>query len=332
MDQSRSDPADRAWALFAAALLTWSRGDFVRANVLGERSLALAREHALVFNEALALYVLSLNAGEQQQRTEAIPIGKQAIALMREAGDRTWLAYLLVDVGEQVTTAGDPERGMAMVDEGLALHRQHGNKQGLGNKLSDLGILRHDEGDENAALRHYVESVRLLWEGGDTWYLASPVVGLAAIALEAGRPVQAARLIGAGIALRERSGSALWPKERSRFEQTVAAARDALGDESYEREVAAGRALPLSEVVAEAMAVGDADLSADDASIDTEAGGLSPRELEVLQLLVTGKSNPEIADALYIGRGTVRTHVSNILSKLGARTRTEARCWRAISA
>jgi DNA-binding NarL/FixJ family response regulator len=41
-------------------------------------------------------------------------------------------------------------------------------------------------------------------------------------------------------------------------------------------------------------------------------------------LLAKGKSNPEIAEALYIGRGTVRTHVSNILGKLDAKTRTEA--------
>ena len=55
-----------------------------------------------------------------------------------------------------------------------------------------------------------------------------------------------------------------------------------------------------------------------------DAAGLSPRELDVLRLLAAGKSNPEIAEALFIGRGTVRTHVSNILAKLGASTRTEA--------
>jgi len=54
------------------------------------------------------------------------------------------------------------------------------------------------------------------------------------------------------------------------------------------------------------------------------AVGLTPRELEVLGQLAEGKRNAEIADALFIGTGTVRTHVSNILAKLDARTRTEA--------
>jgi len=211
-----------------------------------------------------------------------------------------------------------------MIEEGLALHRELGNKQGLGNKLSDLGIVRHDEGDEAAAMQHYLEGLQLLWEGGDTWYLAIPVVGLAAIALNSGQAMRAARLVGAATALRERSGSSVWPKERDRLEQTVARARTALGAEVFEQEVAAGRALPLAEVVAEASAVSSTPLSAIDTPKSIEFGGLSPRELDVLRLLATGKSNPEIADALYIGRGTVRTHVSNILSKLGARTRTEA--------
>jgi DNA-binding CsgD family transcriptional regulator/tetratricopeptide (TPR) repeat protein len=52
--------------------------------------------------------------------------------------------------------------------------------------------------------------------------------------------------------------------------------------------------------------------------------GLTPREVEVLHLLTAGRSNTEIADALFISPRTVSTHVSNILAKLGVATRTEA--------
>ena len=52
--------------------------------------------------------------------------------------------------------------------------------------------------------------------------------------------------------------------------------------------------------------------------------GLTSRELEILKLMVAGESNPDIAAKLFVSRSTVKFHVSNILMKLGAATRTEA--------
>jgi DNA-binding NarL/FixJ family response regulator len=51
---------------------------------------------------------------------------------------------------------------------------------------------------------------------------------------------------------------------------------------------------------------------------------LSERELEILQHVATGASNREIGQALFIAEGTVKNHVTNILSKLGVRDRTQA--------
>jgi NarL family two-component system response regulator LiaR len=57
---------------------------------------------------------------------------------------------------------------------------------------------------------------------------------------------------------------------------------------------------------------------------ETPVDALTEREVEVLQLVAQGRSNREIADQLVIVEGTVRAHVSNILSKLHLASRTQA--------
>ncbi len=52
--------------------------------------------------------------------------------------------------------------------------------------------------------------------------------------------------------------------------------------------------------------------------------GLTPREHEVLALMVEGLNNPDIAERLVVSRSTAKAHVSNILSKLGVSNRAEA--------
>ncbi len=61
-----------------------------------------------------------------------------------------------------------------------------------------------------------------------------------------------------------------------------------------------------------------------DSDLPTTEEPLTEREMDVLRLVAQGLSNQEIAESLVIGVGTVRTHVSNILSKLHLANRTQA--------
>jgi DNA-binding NarL/FixJ family response regulator len=94
----------------------------------------------------------------------------------------------------------------------------------------------------------------------------------------------------------------------------------------------AGRALPLEDAIAEALAASvpaeqaaGAEPSAPAPSTQPQiADGLTPRELEVLRLVALGLTNHEVADRLFLSRRTVDTHLHRVYEKLGVSGRAAA--------
>jgi ATP/maltotriose-dependent transcriptional regulator MalT len=109
------------------------------------------------------------------------------------------------------------------------------------------------------------------------------------------------------------------PYEAARTRMLVGAACRALGDEE-------GFALELDAARETFEQLGARpDLAAlDEAAGPRSVHGLTARELEVLRLVATGKSNKEIAASLVISEHTVARHVQNIFTKLGVGSRTAA--------
>jgi len=116
-------------------------------------------------------------------------------------------------------------------------------------------------------------------------------------------------------------------RSQARFGAVLLAAGST--DEAREQ-IACARATALAlgakPLLAEVRGVsGDDDRpGADRAARTRDAETLTPRERDVLTLVATGRSNREIAQQLFISAKTVSVHISNVLAKLGASSRTEA--------
>ena len=64
-------------------------------------------------------------------------------------------------------------------------------------------------------------------------------------------------------------------------------------------------------------------------SSSTDDYGLTGRELDVLRLVASGKTNAQVGEALFISPLTAKTHVANLLGKLGVESRAAAASWAA---
>ena len=144
-----------------------------------------------------------------------------------------------------------------------------------------------------------------------------------ALASQAEGRVRLAREDASGALPLLRAAWAAWqhldaPYESARVRALIAQACESLGDTetaALERE---GAAWTFRELGAAP------DLAALEPAAQRPPAGLTPRELEVLRLVAAGKSNRDIAKALVISEKTVARHVSNILAKVDAPSRTAA--------
>jgi DNA-binding NarL/FixJ family response regulator len=82
--------------------------------------------------------------------------------------------------------------------------------------------------------------------------------------------------------------------------------------------------MPIGDAIALALAT---NLGTREAATAETANMLSRRELDVVRLLVDGRSNQEIAEILFISPHTAANHVTNIMNKLGVESRTAAATW-----
>jgi predicted ATPase/DNA-binding NarL/FixJ family response regulator len=317
-------PNLRAAALYGLGVLAGFQGDHAFAFALGEASLALAAAHGDTLDRLRAHFLLAMIAGDQNDPALAVAHASAALALAQEVGDAAWLAWATDRLGTELYRYDGRERADALFQEAIDRFAAVGDRWGENNATTRLAISLHGQGRRARAARLYRRSLALSGDLGTPWGLVEAVIGLADLAAETGAWPAAVRLLADASALSRRIGLAIDPDFQQRREHAQATVRAALDDGAIPDRAPAETERSAAEMLADA----DAVLAALAPSSERRPGpapcGLTPREMDVLRFLVAGRSNPEIAAALFITRATARTHVAHILAKLGVSSRTEA--------
>jgi non-specific serine/threonine protein kinase len=319
--QADAPPAAvEARALLGLGLLVFLQGDDRRAAALYTASLDCHRQAGDVAGTSWALTSLGTLAANEGELDQARTFLDEALALARELDDaavgRSRAAAALSSLGLVAHGYGDLDMAASLLEEAVAGNRALGSWKGLAHTLQHGGSIARDRGDRAGALARYHESLRLARDHGDERMIANSLNCIGVLATTAGLPERAARLFGAASALGERIGLAIcYPIDRDAHQQSVDATRLALGDAGFSRAWTAGATLSMDQAVAEAL---------NPIPFSGVTPKLTRRERDVLQHIVLGHADREIAAALFLSHRTVEGHVSHLLAKLGVRTRAQA--------
>jgi DNA-binding CsgD family transcriptional regulator len=151
-------------------------------------------------------------------------------------------------------------------------------------------------------------------------YLGAPdtLEVLAGLAGAAGSHREAARIFGAAHGIRRRSGEARFKVYQAEYELSVAAARDALGNNDFDEAWTEGEAMSVEEAIAYAQR-GRGERKRPSSGWDS----LTPTELDVVRHVAEGIPNKDIATRLFVSPRTVQSHLRHVYNKLGLTSRVQ---------
>jgi DNA-binding CsgD family transcriptional regulator/tetratricopeptide (TPR) repeat protein len=334
--QSRSDESLRMGGHTATRAMNFDnlgsvarrQGDYGAARSLHEQSLSLSRD----LSDRGAIAQSLANLGHVARATGDIPTAREryteSLLIRREIGDRHGVAMTCGNLGALAKVAGDHDLARQWLSESLVLARAIGDRRILGAALHQLAALAATCGDHNAAVARYVESIQVLEQVQDRWGIARALAGCAEALRAAGQPETAKQIRAMADELLDLLGLHRSPVDQIAYARTPASIDK--NPRSPTTTAGTDRAKDVAQRVGRAVALLTSEPTihtggSDDTSRDAIV--LTPREREVAALVARGLTNREIAAELVIAERTADTHVSNLLGKLGMKTRSQIAAW-----
>ena len=311
-------------------------GDHKRAAELHARALATSRSTGDEQTTASALRHLASALASMGDVDGAIARADEARALWDRLGVPSQLAYALNTLGTLLDAKGDRAGAERRYEQALALWENLQEPRGIALGLHNLAACAIARGELELALDRLRRSFAIRREAGNPTDLAYTFAGFADVAFQSDDPQRATRLYSFSRALF--SANAIDPP----IDEQRPHLRRALGKARFDAAWKAGASMGIDDAAVETELIAGVrgaagmpvEADRDEARVSVSAAGrtdhgLTERELDVLRQVAAGKTNAEIGEALFISPFTAKTHVANLLGKLGVESRAAASTWAA---
>lgn len=357
LNETNDDRANLMDAYYVLTSAAFGQGHYETAHRYAQQAYAVAKE---INDQWMSAYILNDlgNIARALGEYAQARLHYQASYAIREAfNDPEGMAVALNHLGKIASLQGAQQEAEHLYQQSLAIYHEIGDRGGLASVLSGLGGTACALADYGTAQHHFQQALQIAAEIHFIPLTLSILIGIAELLAQIGQPERGVQLLAL---VSQHPASDQETKARAhrlltRYEADLrpdvfvaAKAGGATGDlETLVTTLQTELAVPIGvgeqriedrELKIEAGKLGagrpksvppsglnpQASTSALPPSSSSLVEPLTPRELEVLQLIAGGRTNQQIADELIISVGTAKFYTSQIYSKLNVNSRTQA--------